>query len=179
MTALDGTTIEINNTDAEGRLVLADCITYARREGAERIVDIATLTGGVVAALGNVHAGLLSNDDALGRARREPPQRTGELVWRLPLHERYAEMVKGRYARADQPLRAPRGDGDHRRRTAGALRRRRAVGAHRHRRDRWDVKTPYIADAGATGFGVRLLVEIAWRRRPESAGLSGRSPAGS
>ena len=50
--ALDGTTIEINNTDAEGRLVLADCITYARREGAERLVDIATLTGGVVVALG-------------------------------------------------------------------------------------------------------------------------------
>jgi leucyl aminopeptidase len=62
--ALDGTTIEVNNTDAEGRLVLADCITYAIREGAEKLVDLATLTGGVVVALGNVYAGLMSNDDA-------------------------------------------------------------------------------------------------------------------
>src|SRR6202167_2858944 len=63
--ALDGTTIEVNNTDAEGRLVLADCITHAIREGAHRIVDIATLTGGVVVALGSAHSGLMSNDDAL------------------------------------------------------------------------------------------------------------------
>ena len=128
VTALDGTTIEINNTDAEGRLVLADCITYARREGAERIVDIATLTGGVVAALGSVHAGLMSNDDDWPHSVEACSQRTGELVWRLPLHERYAEMVKGRLRRADQPLRAPRGDGDDRRRLPRALRRRRARG---------------------------------------------------
>ena len=62
--ALDGTTVEINNTDAEGRLVLADCISYARREGAERLVDVATLTGGIVVALGSTYAGLMSNDDA-------------------------------------------------------------------------------------------------------------------
>ena len=59
---LDGTTIEINNTDAEGRLVLADCLCYARREGCDRIVDVATLTGGVVVALGSTYAGLMSNN---------------------------------------------------------------------------------------------------------------------
>ena len=74
--ALDGTTIEVNNTDAEGRLVLADCISYARREGAERLVDMATLTGGVVVALGHrtYAAGLMSNDD--GAACRVATERT-------------------------------------------------------------------------------------------------------
>ena len=68
--ALDGTTIEVNNTDAEGRLVLADCICLRPRARArERLVDVATLTGGVVVALGSTYAGLMSNDDALGRAR--------------------------------------------------------------------------------------------------------------
>ena len=95
--ALDGTTIEVNNTDAEGRLVLADCISYARREGAQRLVDIATLTGGIVVALGSTYAGLMSNDDALGVTREESAGRTGELVWRMPLHRDYEEMIKGRY----------------------------------------------------------------------------------
>ena len=59
-----GTTIEVINTDAEGRLVLADCLTHAREQGAERLVDVATLTGAIVTALGSVHAGLIGNDDA-------------------------------------------------------------------------------------------------------------------
>jgi hypothetical protein len=59
-----GITIEVNNPDAEGRLVLADCLTHARDKGAERLIDLATLTGGIVAALGPVHAGLMGNDDA-------------------------------------------------------------------------------------------------------------------
>ena len=161
VTALDGTTIEINNTDAEGRLVLADCITYARREGAERIVDIATLTGGVVAALGSVHAGLLSNDDDWATYVEACSQRTGELVWRLPLHERYAEMVKGRYAELTNLSE---------RREAMAITAAELL-AHFVGNVPWahidiagtgyDAKTPYIADAGATGFGVRLIVEIA------------------
>src|SRR4051794_41795066 len=66
VTASNGTTIEINNTDAEGRLVLADCLTYAQELGAERLVDIATLTGGIVTALGSAFAGVMSNDDAWG-----------------------------------------------------------------------------------------------------------------
>jgi short/branched chain acyl-CoA dehydrogenase len=132
--AMDGTTIEINNTDAEGRLVLSDCITYALREGCERLVDIATLTGAVVTALGRTYAGLMSNDDDWARAVEACGHDTGELLWRLPLHDEYAQMVKGRYA--DQPHPAPRGQLDHRRRAAAPLRRRRAVGAPRHRRHR-------------------------------------------
>src|SRR5438128_8834070 len=63
VTALNGKTIEVNNTDAEGRLVLADALSYAVREGAERIVDLATLTGAILVALGSTYAGLFSNDD--------------------------------------------------------------------------------------------------------------------
>ncbi len=96
--AMDGTSIEINNTDAEGRLVLADCLLHARELGAERLIDIATLTGGVVTALGSVYAGLFASDDELGAALTTAGERSGELLWRLPLHERYAAGVKGRYA---------------------------------------------------------------------------------
>ena len=71
--AMDGTTIEVNNTDAEGRLVLADCLCWAREQGAERLVDVATLTGAILVALGSTHAGLMGSDDewcARGRGRR-------------------------------------------------------------------------------------------------------------
>lgn len=96
--AMDGTTIEVNNTDAEGRMVLADCLLYARELGAERLVDLATLTGGVVTALGSVYAGLMSNDDEWAASVTAAAERTGELVWRLPLHARYAEAIEGRCA---------------------------------------------------------------------------------
>ena len=96
--AMDGTSIEVNNTDAEGRLVLADCLLHARELGAERIVDIATLTGGVVTALGSVYGGVFASDDELFAALSAAGERSGELLWRLPLHERYAEAVKGRFA---------------------------------------------------------------------------------
>jgi len=95
---MNGKTIEINNTDAEGRLVLADCIAYARAEGVERLLDLATLTGGVVVALGRTHAGLMSNDDDWADQVLASARRSGELAWRLPLHPDYAEMIKGRYA---------------------------------------------------------------------------------
>ncbi len=159
--ALDGTTIEVNNTDAEGRLVLADCITYARRAGAAALLDIATLTGGVVAALGSVHAGLLSNDERLAAHVDGCARRTGELVWRLPLHERYATMVKGRYADLTNLTE---------RREAMAI--TAAELLHHFAGElpwahvdiagtAYDVSSPYIADKGATGYGVRLLVEVA------------------
>ncbi|HEY5143077.1 MAG TPA: leucyl aminopeptidase [Solirubrobacteraceae bacterium] len=98
VSAADGTTIEINNTDAEGRLVLADCILHARELGAERLVDLATLTGGVVTALGSVYAGVMSNDDAWCAAVTAAGDAAGEPVWRLPLHPRYAEAIEGVYA---------------------------------------------------------------------------------
>ena len=99
--ALDGTTIEVNNTDAEGRLVLADCISYARREGAARLVDVATLTGGIVVALGTVYAGLMSNDDAWASDVLAASSRTGELA--------VADAAAPRVRRHDQgPLRPDR-----------------------------------------------------------------------
>jgi leucyl aminopeptidase len=160
VTALDGTTIEINNTDAEGRLVLADCITYARRLGCDRMIDIATLTGGVVVALGTVYAGLMSNDDALAAAVRRSGERTGELVWRLPLHPDYAEMVKGRYAQLTNLTE---------RREASSI-----TGAELLHHFAGDVpwahldiagvadglRRPYL-DKGGSGFGVRLLTDVA------------------
>ena len=160
VTAMDGTTIEVNNTDAEGRLVLADCIVHARQLGCEAIVDIATLTGGVVIALGATYAGLMASDDALAAELIATGERTGELLWRLPLHPAYAEMVKGRYAQLTNRTQ---------RREASAI-----TGAeflHHFAGDEpWahldiaavgdDGRAPYL-DKGATGFGVRLLTELA------------------
>src|SRR5439155_18319270 len=97
----NGTTIEINNTDAEGLLVLADCLCHALSEGAERIVDVATLTGAVIVALGSTYAGLISNDDELAGRLQRAAERTGETVWRLPLHEEYDKLIKGTYADLD------------------------------------------------------------------------------
>ncbi|HTP20523.1 MAG TPA: leucyl aminopeptidase [Solirubrobacteraceae bacterium] len=157
--ALDGTTVEVNNTDAEGRLVLADCISYARGEGAERLVDVATLTGGIVVALGSTYAGLMSNDDAWAAQVEEAAQRTGELVWRMPLHRDYAEMIKGRYGEIANTT-AKR---DATALTAGEFLHHFAGDVPWAHVDiagtAYDVRRPYFADKGATGFGVRLLVD--------------------
>src|SRR5690606_20134912 len=87
ITSLSGKTIEILNTDAEGRLVLADSVTYAKQLGATRIIDVATLTGGVIVALGMDKTGALTNDEAFFEEFLEASAETGEFVWRLPLTE--------------------------------------------------------------------------------------------
>ena len=87
ITSLSGKTIEILNTDAEGRLVLADSVTYAKQLGATRIIDVATLTGGVIVALGMDKTGALTNDEAFFEEFLEASIETGEFVWRLPLTE--------------------------------------------------------------------------------------------
>lgn len=87
ITSLSGKTIEILNTDAEGRLVLADSVTYAKQMGATRIIDVATLTGGVIVALGMDKTGALTNDEAFFEEFLEASIETGEFVWRLPLTE--------------------------------------------------------------------------------------------
>ncbi|MBV8431392.1 MAG: leucyl aminopeptidase [Solirubrobacterales bacterium] len=167
--ALDGTTIEVNNTDAEGRLVLADCLCYARQLGCDEIVDIATLTGAVVVALGSVYAGVMANQGDWAHRVEEAGMRSGELVWRLPLHADYAEMVKGRYAQLTN--RAER-------REAMAI--TAAELLHHFVGDlpwahidiagtAWDVSRPYFVGKGATGFGVRLLVELARSRAAVAA----------
>jgi len=89
-----GKTIEIINTDAEGRLVLADGITYARRLGATHLIDAATLTGAISVALGKITAGAFSNDDATYARFEAGLAVSGEKFWRLPLGEEYAELIK-------------------------------------------------------------------------------------
>jgi leucyl aminopeptidase len=89
-----GKTIEIINTDAEGRLVLADGLTYARQLGATHLIDAATLTGACVVALGMVNAGAFSNDDDAYAKFNAALETSGEKFWRLPLGDEYAEMIK-------------------------------------------------------------------------------------
>jgi leucyl aminopeptidase len=158
--AANGKTVEVNNTDAEGRLVLADCLCHAVEQGAERIVDLATLTGAVIVALGSTYAGLMSNDDTLAARLTAAGERTGEIVWRLPLHEEYEELIKGTYGDLDNAPEA---------RKAGTI-----VGgaflsnfvgdtpwAHLDiAGSAWDLGRAY-APKGASGYGVRLLVELA------------------
>ncbi len=93
---LSGKTVEIISSDAEGRMVLSDALTYAQNTYKPRaIIDLATLTGGVVVALGHIRAGILSNNDALADALIASGERTHELLWRLPLDEEYFELIKG------------------------------------------------------------------------------------
>ena len=161
-----GVTVEINNTDAEGRLVLADCLTHGVELGARRLVDVATLTGAILSALGHTYAGLMADDDALAAALEAAAARSGERVWRLPLHPEYAELLKGAYADIVNSTEA---------RVAGSI-----TAAEFLRRFSgdvpwahldivgmgWDLGRPY-AGKGASGWGVRLLVELA---RSTSAG---------
>lgn len=94
ITSMSGKTIEILNTDAEGRLVLADAVTYAKQQGATAIVDVATLTGGVIVALGMDKTGALTNDEALFEEFMEASMETGEFVWRLPLTESDKKRIR-------------------------------------------------------------------------------------
>ncbi|MDR3741203.1 MAG: leucyl aminopeptidase [Terracidiphilus sp.] len=93
-TAMSGKTIEIINTDAEGRLVLADGLSYAKQLGATHLIDAATLTGACVVALGMINAGIFSNDDAAYEKFNAALATSGEKFWRLPLGDEYAEMIK-------------------------------------------------------------------------------------
>ncbi len=158
--AKTGTTIEIINTDAEGRLVLADCLAHAVELGAERLVDMATLTGAIVTTFGSTHAGLLGSDDDWCAQVEAAGRRAGELVWRLPLHREYADAIKGRYADIANAVEN---------RKAGSI--TAAEFLHRFTGDvPWahvdiagmanDNGKPYTRKGGA-GFGVRLLLELA------------------
>lgn len=94
LTSMNGKTIEVNNTDAEGRLILADAITYAIKEGADEIIDIATLTGAVVTCLGRVAAGIMGSAQPMVDAVMESGKCCGEQYWQLPLFEEYKEGLK-------------------------------------------------------------------------------------
>jgi leucyl aminopeptidase len=99
VTSMSGQTIEIINTDAEGRLVLADVLWYvAERFKPKFMVDLATLTGAIIVALGHEHAGLFSNDDKLAEALAKAAQATGEKVWRMPLAPEYDKLIDSKFA---------------------------------------------------------------------------------
>ena len=98
VTSMSGQTIEVLNTDAEGRLVLCDALTYAERFKPRAVVDIATLTGACVIALGGVRSGLFASDDGLADALLAAGDRAGDLCWRLPLDDDYAEALKTNFA---------------------------------------------------------------------------------
>jgi leucyl aminopeptidase len=98
VTALSGKTIEVINTDAEGRLILADALTYARTLGCTHLVDAATLTGAVVVALGHVNVGLFSNDDALRERLMLAARAEGEKMWHMPLEDDYKDYLKSAFA---------------------------------------------------------------------------------
>jgi leucyl aminopeptidase len=157
--AKNGVTIEMNNADAEGRLVLCDCLAYAVQEGVERLVDVATLTGGITTALGSTYAGLFATDDDLAAAVTAAGEAAGELVWRMPLHAEYDEQIKGRFAdvvnsagRSAHPIQ-------------GAAFLKRFVGdvpwAHIDMAGTSHDTGRAYAAKGGSGWGTRLLLELA------------------
>lgn len=98
ITTFSGKTVEITNTDAEGRIILSDAITYATKLDPEAIITIATLTGTVAVALGDRFAGILGNDDELLNKLKEAGDKVDDLVWPLPLHDDYSKKLKSDYA---------------------------------------------------------------------------------
>lgn len=98
ITMMNGKTVEIVNTDAEGRMILADALHYASKLKPDHLLDYATLTGACVVALGSEAAGLFSNDDELARKLIEAGERTGERLWRLPAWDEYKELIRSEWA---------------------------------------------------------------------------------
>ncbi len=162
ITQYNGKTVEVNNTDAEGRLILADALAYAVQLGAERVIDVATLTGAVLIALGSTYAALISNDDDLASEVDGAGATTGELVWRMPLHPEYKEITTGRVADLVNASEKRKAGTIY----AGSFLEEFVDGTPWAHIDiagtAWDVGRAYTGD-GATGYGVRLLVEVARR----------------
>ncbi|WP_027134762.1 leucyl aminopeptidase [Geminicoccus roseus] len=160
--AMSGTTIEVINTDAEGRLVLADAIWYTQdRFKPKLIVDLATLTGAVIVALGHEHAGLFSNDEELAARLTRAGEQVGETLWRLPLGKAYAKHIKSEIADIKNTGRARQAGS-----TAGAVFIEQFVAgvpwAHLDVAGTvWSSRDLPLSGKGATGFGVRLLDALA------------------
>jgi leucyl aminopeptidase len=170
--AASGKTIEITNTDAEGRLVLADALWYARREGATHLLDLATLTGAMELALGDLYAGVFANDDGWRERIVAAGERSGDHVWPFPLHRRYRRYVDSAFAdlmnSSDLRQASPALAAEFLHEFAGD-------GPWAHvdmagpaflERSRGD----YLWQRGGTGYGVRLIVELARSLSGEAAG---------
>ena len=158
VTAANGMTIEINNTDAEGRLTLADALLYACEQKPDAVVDLATLTGACVIALGDEMAGLWSNNDDLAKALDAAAQAGGEGLWRMPLRQSYKDGLKSLLA--DMKNTGPRPGGS----ITAALFLKEFVTKHTAwahidiAGTVWTDKGRGLDPAGATGYGVRTLV---------------------
>jgi leucyl aminopeptidase len=98
VTSLDGKTIEVLNTDAEGRLILVDAITYAKRQGCTHLVDAATLTGAIVVALGHVNIGAFTNNEDFLATVMAAAKAEGEKMWHMPMDDEYKELLKSAFA---------------------------------------------------------------------------------
>jgi leucyl aminopeptidase len=165
ITAMNGKTIEVTNTDAEGRLVLADALWYAREQGATHVLDLATLTGAMELALGDLYAGVFANDDLWRAEVVDAAEASGDHAWPWPMHPRYRRYVDSSFAdmknssalRQASPVLAAEflnefvGEGP----WAHAD----IAGPAFLERSRGD----YLTQRGGTGYGVRLIVELASR----------------
>ena len=161
--AMNGKTIEIVNTDAEGRLVLADVLWYARSEGATHIVDFATLTGAMNRALGDLYTGVFSNDDAWREQVVDAGNRAGDHAWGWPMHRRYRRLIDSAFAdMKNQSVRGQAGPAY----AAEFLKEFVGDGPWAHidmagpGYIRWP-RPDYFHTPGGTGYGVRLIAELA------------------
>jgi leucyl aminopeptidase len=158
VTTMDGQTVEVINTDAEGRLVLCDVIAWAQKVyKPEVIVDLATLTGAIIVSLGHEHGGLFANDDGLSDQLTNAGKAVGEPLWRMPLGSAYDKLIDSQIA--DIKNVGPREGGSIT--AAQFIQRFIKPGVKWAHLDVagvvWSSKPTTLADKGATGFGVRLL----------------------
>ena len=170
VTSMSGQTVEVINTDAEGRLVLADVITYAQKFFAPKaMVDVATLTGAIIVSLGKSQSGLFCNNDGLAEALLRSAQLTGEASWRMPLGKDYDELLKSRIA--DMKNIGGRWAGSV---TAACFLERfvdETPWAHLDIAGvAWSDKASATTPAGGTGYGVRLLTHFVEHFNDEAAG---------
>jgi leucyl aminopeptidase len=165
LTAMNGKTIEVINTDAEGRLVLADALCYAREQGATHLVDMATLTGAMVLAMGDLYAGVYANDAGWRDQVVEAANAAGDHLWPLPLHRRYRRYVNSNFADMKNASILKEGSPAL---AAEFLHEFAGDGPWAHidlagpafiQRGRGD----YLSQQGGTGYGVRLVAELAGR----------------
>ena len=155
---LNGKTAEIISTDAEGRLVLADALAYAKRFNPRAVIDLATLTGACIVALGHQASGLFSNDEDLAAKIEQAAVRSGERVWRLPLYEEYREQLKSDVADLKNSGGRPAGA------STAAIFLKEFVDYPWAHLDiagtAWGVENKKYLDRNATGVGVRLIAEL-------------------
>jgi leucyl aminopeptidase len=165
LTAMNGKTIEITNTDAEGRLVLADVLWYARQQGATHLVDFATLTGAMERALGDVYAGVFGNDEDWRDQVVAAGEASGDHAWPLPIHRRYRKFHDSKFADLKNSSMRRQAIPAY---AASFLQEFAGEGPWAHCDIagtaflRWS-REDYLAQTGGTGYGVRLIAELASR----------------